>query len=338
MRRFYYAIAVMLFGMGRAQAQTLPVLDLHDYVNENGQLLFRLDAPIKSLKGIDQHISKNKVVVFVPGVSSSQNDELFTSGPITKLHTFSAKKGVAIILELRSGTKLPAHHVKIQEHPYWHVAIGQRTEPTVNNVAVKSIENTEKNDLQARSLAGNPVNNLDEKEPAKNENKTTAFAWNSAPVQSTEKNIAIASTLPTPSASKALFISLGALLVVFAAFGFWLKRKKMIPMGDSIEVVAVRQLGGSHKLALVEACGDRFLIATSDKEVRLLSQLSSRDDGKNVDFADTLAQTNHVETSHEERKNLTKDIAGILRLRKNSPYARYAQNAAIPSDDNEAAA
>ena len=42
-----------------------------------------------------------------------------------------------------------------------------------------------------------------------------------------------------------------------------------------IEVVAVQGLLGKHKLALVETCGERLLIAASDKEVRLLSHVGS---------------------------------------------------------------
>ena len=46
-------------------------------------------------------------------------------------------------------------------------------------------------------------------------------------------------------------------------------------LDDSIDVVAVKPFGGKHKLALIETCGEKLLLAASEKGVTLLSHVGN---------------------------------------------------------------
>lgn len=47
--------------------------------------------------------------------------------------------------------------------------------------------------------------------------------------------------------------------------------------GHAIEVLAIKPLGQKHRLVLVEASGERLLLAATEREVRLLSHISSQE-------------------------------------------------------------
>ena len=131
----------------------------------------------------------------------------------------------------------------------------------------------------------------------------------------------------------------GALILLSLGFAlFWKRRKKATNSAlnaDSIEVVAIKSLGGKHRLAVVEACGERILLATNDKEVSMLAQLGDTSQKANA-FAETLTELDTVEedaqlveTNKEsatqtldtaaKKKDLPSksDLAGLLFLRKN---------------------
>lgn len=66
----------------------------------------------------------------------------------------------------------------------------------------------------------------------------------------------------------------GALLGIFAlGVRRGAGRKKDLSHGRSIELLALRPLGGKQRLALVSVCGERLLLAANDREVTLLSHL-----------------------------------------------------------------
>ena len=77
---------------------------------------------------------------------------------------------------------------------------------------------------------------------------------------------------PSMAASGMLgILLLGCLTTIWA-----LRRKKTQEKTVAgIEVVAVQPFGNKHKLALVQTCGEKLLIAASDKDVRLLSHVGS---------------------------------------------------------------
>jgi flagellar biogenesis protein FliO len=74
-------------------------------------------------------------------------------------------------------------------------------------------------------------------------------------------------------------VASGFFVLIMAGLGsalWFIKRHKKVQLEpDSIDVVAVRAFGGRHKLALVETCGEKLLLAASDKGVTLLSHLGT---------------------------------------------------------------
>jgi flagellar biogenesis protein FliO len=56
---------------------------------------------------------------------------------------------------------------------------------------------------------------------------------------------------------------------------FLKSNKKIYLLDDSIDVVAVKPFGGKHKLALIETCGEKLLLAASEKGVTLLSHVGN---------------------------------------------------------------
>jgi len=69
-----------------------------------------------------------------------------------------------------------------------------------------------------------------------------------------------------------------ALIVAALGIAMWFLKKhnKVQLEPESIDVVAVRAFGGRHKLALVETCGEKLLLAASDKGVTLLSHVGTQ--------------------------------------------------------------
>lgn len=94
----------------------------------------------------------------------------------------------------------------------------------------------------------------------------------------------VAQEPPQARGSPVAYALLG-MLAVLAAGGAWVRwqrlRKKplLAKERERIDLLAVRSLGGKQRLCLVEVCGERLLIATSDHEVTLLSHLTGPDLG-----------------------------------------------------------
>jgi len=81
-------------------------------------------------------------------------------------------------------------------------------------------------------------------------------------------------------------------------------------------VLATKALGGKQRLLVVEACGERLLLAASDKELHLIKALGS-DGDDSTSFAEELSQNSRPGTATSE------DLAGLLRLtHREKPEAR----------------
>ncbi len=68
----------------------------------------------------------------------------------------------------------------------------------------------------------------------------------------------------------------GLIIAALSLMLWFLKtNRKMDLLDDSIDVVAVKPFGGKHKLALIETCGEKLLLAASEKGVTLLSHVGN---------------------------------------------------------------
>jgi flagellar biogenesis protein FliO len=110
-------------------------------------------------------------------------------------------------------------------------------------------------------------------------------------------------------------LAIGAAVVVYG-------KKKKAPHRETagIDLIAVKALGAKQRLAVVDACGDRLLIATSEQGVQLLSKLEGGTGVHKIptDFTAVLAQAENqspVSTPHVTPVNTSKDLAGLVQLR-----------------------
>jgi flagellar biogenesis protein FliO len=142
---------------------------------------------------------------------------------------------------------------------------GAREAPMVTAAAPVKEVSAETNEVKAQAQA--------QEVPAAGEMKT--FPW----AARKEKGKAPSPFKPAFSSRQSSMAASGmvGILVLGLLTVFWATRRKKTLQADvgSIEVVAVQSLGGKHKLALVQTCGERLLLATSDKEVRLLSHVGN---------------------------------------------------------------
>lgn len=111
-------------------------------------------------------------------------------------------------------------------------------------------------------------------------------------------------------------LGLLGLLAVGAAGIWWFRRKKFPELdGDSIEIVTTRVLGPKHRLSIIEAGGERLLIATSDNEVRLLSSLGAAPRFDEAPQFDAVEGELSVDEPTGEERSASEDVAGLIRLR-----------------------
>jgi flagellar biogenesis protein FliO len=111
------------------------------------------------------------------------------------------------------------------------------------------------------------------------------------------------------SAPSGVDMRLGAaflLLVSVAAAVVWYRRRRQQVEGidPTIDVVAVRSIGGKYRLVLVDACGERLLLAATDKDVQMLRSVPAS--SNTAEFAEALRQ----------RSDGLADVEGLLRLRE----------------------
>lgn len=247
------------------------------------------------------------VLYFVSNASGPDSDADYASGPIAHLRTRDMPRGFAILLTPRGETT---------------VAIdGGVIVATAKNVprADKPTAETAKPIAEARSpMADSRVPSTDSREPiaAAAPVAEPAFMARAAVARSTAEPIKdTGSSAPRTFGMLAAILAAGAAVVVYG-------KKKQVPNRETagIDLIAVKALGGKQRLAVVDACGDRLLIATSEQGVQLLSKLEG---GTGVhkltpDFLATLQQaeaSNATPQTHVTQVNTSKDLAGLVQLR-----------------------
>ena len=117
------------------------------------------------------------------------------------------------------------------------------------------------------------------------------------------------SSIGTPTDFGVTAILLCLTLVVLGLIAMLAKKQKTqgSESGD-IDVVSVKSFGSKHRIALIEACGEKLLVAATDKDVRLLSHLGMHfnEQAENPDdqLTASIARSfkDYSETEKEERK------------------------------------
>lgn len=240
-----------------------------------------VDAPVRALKKVERHAKNHRLVLFVPGVAGAATSQVVELGPVSLVKVVPAERGVAITLQLRGEGSLDRLVVELEPSPV--VRYG---------------------DAVLAALPPPPVETMPAARPAPVET-APAPRLVSSPVL-------LASTTSGGSSTRTTVLAVTLLLVVAAAAAATFaqrRRNHEKSVGETIDVVAVRSFGAKQKLVLVNTCGDRLLLATCDKEVRLLKNLGpagSTDAG----FAAALAAADDQVTAAGSA-----DIAGLLKLR-----------------------
>jgi flagellar biogenesis protein FliO len=247
------------------------------------------------------------VLYFVTNASGPDSDADFANGPVAHLRTRDMPRGFAILVTPREGAS---------------VSLGSGV------IAAKSAQPM----AEKRSpIAEGPSPVAEGRSPMPESRSPST----DGPSAMAEKPIAEAPVMPRASSAYASakpiddrsssplrnFGLLAVLLAAGAAVVVYGKKKKLAN-GDSggIELIAVKALGAKQRLAVIDACGDRLLIATSEQGVQLLSKLEGGTGVHKIapDFLATLQQAeanNASPVTHVTQVNTSKDLAGLVQLR-----------------------
>ncbi|MBI5509013.1 MAG: flagellar biosynthetic protein FliO [Deltaproteobacteria bacterium] len=245
-------------------------------------------APVAALKRIERHPGQNRLVLFVPGVTAAGSHRSFADGPLAALKVTPAELGVALTLVFRAGAPLLPEHVEVA---------------TTAPAAIR---------LTLPDLAPPPLTAV-EPPPA-----VVALAPpHAAPTPPAP--FAAPKESAVPSAAIAGLVVLG-----LAALAFWLKANRCRDSGDaSIQVLASRAIGPKQRLVMVDTGGERFLLATSDKEIHLLSALTADSAFATEPAASPRFTADLADAATALAANA--DLGGLIRLRDRTPRAPEAR-------------
>ncbi len=239
------------------------------------------------------------VLYFVTNGTGLDSDQDFTNGPIAHLRTRELPRGYAILLTPRSETTVAMQGATI---------VATSKAPTVIAPVAAEIKRVEAPTAEVRSPIADDRLPIAESRSPKADNRKPISAQpiddrNSSPM----RNFGLLAGL----------LAIGAAVVVYGK-----KTKKKTVNGETagIDLIAVKALGAKQRLAVIDACGDRLLIATSEQGVQLLSKLEGGTGVHKIpaDFMQTLAQAESaspVPTTHVTPVNTSKDLAGLVQLR-----------------------
>jgi len=334
-----------------------PWLHVSAQETSSEEFTIHLNGPQKSLIKHDKHVGGNLVFYFPDVQVKAERIEL-EYGPVKALRTRTVRKGSVVVLEAAENVSALAKDTHMQLEP--HVAIvyhgpvirpapaaltkaapQPRAKETASPLGV--VQNIEEEILDPEVLVEEVSPELFGSQKKKwgeglglrhTEKKSTRSL-----AQKTEDTSLLKSMRKETQGSMQNMIG-GLLLVLSLGLCFlWKKRKKVAAKGlntETIEVVAIKSLGGKHRLAVVEACGERILLATNDKTVSMLAQLGDTNQKANAfaqtltnletdDEANTFEEASHgVDATLSEQaqakskgQGAKSDLAGLLFLRKN---------------------
>ncbi len=255
------------------------------------------------------------VLYFISNATGQDSDLDFANGPIAHLRTRELPRGYAIVLTPRVETTVVLQSGAI-------IATSRAT--SVAPKAASDIKRVDASVAQPNTLTTESADPspADRRENA--ERRSQAAEARLANSEGRPPRLAAQPIDDRGSSPMRNFGLLAGLLAVGAAVVVYGKKvnKKKGATGttEGIDLVAVKALGAKQRLAVVDACGDRLLIATSEQGVQLLSKLEGGTGVHKIptDFLASLAQAESaspVPTTHVTPVNTSKDLAGLVQLR-----------------------
>lgn len=267
----------VLLSLGAATPETLhfgiPAID-------DARFEMTVDGPEAQLQQATTEVTGNRAYVVVPDTRAESDRMSFETGPVEQLR-ISRRQGSTIIafwLRLNEGQGAPS--VQLVAGESWSVRV------VMPEPAAAAVE--------ASEAVPAPV------EVAK-----------AAPIAQAERAAPFLAKAPAGPRASTLMAVLGIAMLIAFVLASWWRRRRGVTAGQvdaaSIDILAVRALGGKHKLAVVQTCGERMLVACSDRGVRLLSHLGAGDVG--------------IEAVARPESNATptaglSDIQGLVHLRQ----------------------
>jgi len=218
-------------------------------VGETEFVLSLAELESDALESARMHRASNrKIVVFIPGLRAKRIVRKFKEGPVRVLRVKRLKRGSTISLFTREPARKVFERLKLASRGEKNLSIqmASKKEPTL----FPESEETKK--------AEAPLEVVPEQ------------------TQTAEEQLANKPRLATGSSAMAASGLFGLIIAGLSLILWFLKsNKKMDLLDDSIDVVAVKAFGGKHKLALIETCGEKLLLAASEKGVTLLSHVGN---------------------------------------------------------------
>jgi hypothetical protein len=220
-----------------------PSVEEHSFVLPMGEM------EQGSLEKARMHRATNrKIVVFVPGLRAKRMVRKYKEGPVKTMRLKRLKRGSTISLFTRGPAREVFKNLKLDTRTNMALTINMvEEEPlsAINTVAQKAAAVA---DVVAGEVAAKHETSNNEEKPR----------------------------LATGSSAMAASGFFGLIIAALSMILWFLKSNKKIDLlDDSIDVVAVKPFGGKHKLALIETCGEKLLLAASEKGVTLLSHVGN---------------------------------------------------------------
>lgn len=257
------------------------------------------------VKGKRTITPEGDVMIFAPGLTGESLDRDLTAGPVKHVKIRELPRGLAVVLtpaaEFSPESIVMAEgKIKI-EAPAAEVAkpapVAAKPAQTVAAAAAKPVAPVEQPAIAA---------------PVESAKADTAPA--KAPVQFKQESSS------SPMRSMLVMAALIAAAAVALVMGK--KKKARIKHGPSagIDLIAVRSLGPKQRLAVIEAGGDRLLIAATDTGVQLLSRLTATQSIPDDAFENVLAEAaasapSEPVVSPTKGNRRSADVAGLVKLR-----------------------
>ena len=251
---------------------------------------------VQNAKTVKQ--ANGDVLYFVSNGTGEDSDLDLATGPITHLRTRELPRGYAILLTPRAQTTVALQGGAI-------IATSKASVVAPAAAEIKRVETPAHEESSPKADSQAP--SVDDRLPKADSRKPIA----AQPIDDRGSS---------PMRSFSLLAGLLAVGAAVVVYGKKIKRKSATGETAGIDLIAVKALGAKQRLAVVDACGDRLLIATSEQGVQLLSKLEG---GTGIhklpaDFVATLAQAESaspVPTAQVTPVNTSKDLAGLVQLR-----------------------